>query len=36
MEVGGTQYGLKNAKERSVIPAQLCEHIVDICEEGKT
>ena len=28
----GTQ-GLKNAKERSVIPAQLCEHIVDICEE---
>lgn len=27
----GTQ-GLKNARERSVIPAQLCEHIVDICE----
>lgn len=28
----GTQ-GLKNSKERSVIPEQLCEHIVDICEE---
>ena len=28
----GTQ-GLKGAKERSVIPQQLCEHIVDICEE---
>ena len=28
----GTQ-GLKNAKERSIIPPQLCEHIVDICEE---
>lgn len=27
----GTQ-GLKNAKERSVIPLQLCEHIVNICE----
>lgn len=27
----GTQ-GLKGAKERSVIPKQLCEHIVDICE----
>lgn len=27
----GTQ-GLKNAKERSVIPNELCEHIVDICE----
>ena len=27
----GTQ-GLKNAKERSVIPRLLCEHIVDICE----
>ena len=27
----GTQ-GLKGSKERSVIPAQLCEHIVDICE----
>ena len=27
----GTQ-GLKNAKERSVIPNQLCDHIVDICE----
>ena len=28
----GTQ-GLKDAKERSVIPSLLCEHIVDICEE---
>ena len=28
----GTQ-GLKGSKERSVIPAMLCEHIVDICEE---
>ena len=27
----GTQ-GLKGAKERSVIPEKLCEHIVDICE----
>lgn len=29
----GTQ-GLKGSKERSVIPAQLCQHIVDICERG--
>lgn len=29
----GTQ-GLKGSKQRSVIPAKLCEHIVDICEEG--
>lgn len=28
----GTQ-GLKGVKERSVIPAELCEHIVRICEE---
>ncbi len=28
----GTQ-GLKGSKERSVIPQQLCEHIVDICEK---
>ena len=27
----GTQ-GLKGSKERSVIPEQLCEHIVNICE----
>lgn len=27
----GTQ-GLKNAKERSVIPPELCDHIVRICE----
>lgn len=31
----GTQ-GLRGSAERSVIPAALCEHIVDICEmEGK-
>lgn len=29
----GTQ-GLKGSKERSVIPAELCEHIVGICERG--
>ena len=29
----GTQ-GRKNAKERSRIPKLLCEHIVNICEEG--
>lgn len=28
----GTQ-GLSGSKERSVIPAALCEHICDICEE---
>lgn len=28
----GTQ-GLKGAKERAVIPTQLCEHIVEICEQ---
>ena len=27
----GTQ-GLKNSRERSVIPKLLCQHIVDICE----
>ena len=26
--------GLKGSKERSVIPAELCEHIVRICEES--
>ena len=29
----GTQ-GLKGSVERSRIPAALCDHIVDICEEG--
>ena len=29
----GTQ-GLKNAKERSIIPQQLCEHIASICYEA--
>lgn len=29
----GTQ-ALSGSKARSVIPAALCEHIVDICEEG--
>lgn len=33
IEVGGTQYGQKPGRERSMIPTQLCEHIVDICEE---
>ena len=28
----GTQ-GLKGSKERSIIPNQLCEHIVEICEK---
>lgn len=28
----GTQ-GIRGAKERSIIPSKLCEHIVDICEE---
>lgn len=32
IKVGGTQYGMKNSKERSTIPAALCEHIVYICE----
>lgn len=27
----GTQ-GIKGSKDRSIIPSQLCEHIVDICE----
>lgn len=31
----GTQ-GLKGSRERSVIPDQLCNHIVDICEEVQT
>ena len=34
----GSQRGttrLKNSMERSRIPQQLCEHIVDICEEAK-
>lgn len=30
----GTQ-GLKDKKERAIIPKQLCEHIVNICEEVK-
>lgn len=29
----GTQ-GLKGSKERSVIPAELCRHIVEICENA--
>lgn len=31
---GGTQYRLTNARDRAIIPPQLCEHIVDICEKG--
>lgn len=34
IEVGGTQYGMKNSRERSVIPAELCRHIVEICENA--
>lgn len=30
----GTQ-GIKGSKNRSRIPKELCEHIVDICEEGE-
>ena len=30
----GTQ-GLKDSKERSIIPEALCQHIVDICENPK-
>lgn len=30
----GTQ-GLKSAKERSVIPEELCNYIVEICEKGE-
>lgn len=30
----GTQ-GLKNSREKAIIPAALCEHIVDICEEDR-
>lgn len=30
----GTQ-GLAGSVERSVIPAALCDHIVDICEEAE-
>jgi site-specific DNA-cytosine methylase len=33
IEVGGTQYSQKGGRDRSTIPQQLCEHIVDICEE---
>jgi hypothetical protein len=29
----GSSQGLKNSKERSIIPAELCKHIVDICEQ---
>ena len=28
----GSSQGLKNSKERSIIPESLCQHIVDICE----
>lgn len=29
----GTQ-GLKNSREKAIIPPALCDHIVDICEEA--
>lgn len=31
-DIGGTTYGMRSAKERSLIPQQLCEYIVDLCE----
>ena len=31
----GSSQGLKNSRERSIIPEQLCKHIVEICEVGK-
>lgn len=34
LEIGGTQYGMNGSKDRSTIPATLCEHIVYICEKG--
>ena len=30
--LGGTQYGCKNSRDRSRIPKQLCDYIVDLCE----
>lgn len=33
IQVGGTQYGMRGSKERSVIPEALCQHIVEICEK---
>lgn len=33
IQVGGTQYGMNGSKDRSVIPEELCKHIVKICEE---
>ena len=35
IDVGGTQYGLNNSRDRSRIPEKLCQHIVDICERGE-
>lgn len=34
IELGGTQYGMQNSCDRSVIPRMLCEHIVYICEKA--
>lgn len=33
IEVGGTQYSMDNSRDRSVIPVELCNHIVRISEE---
>ena len=33
VQVGGTQYRLKNSYDRSMIPEELCRHIVSICEK---
>lgn len=32
LDLEKTTTGLKNARDRARIPAELCEHIVDICE----
>lgn len=31
-EIGGTACALTNARDRAMIPSQLCDYIVDICE----
>jgi hypothetical protein len=35
MDISATTYGIRNPKERSKIPEQLCEHIVNICEGNR-
>lgn len=31
--IGGTQFGISSSVDRARIPAELCRHIVAICEE---